>query len=134
MYNHILVPIAPDHIEENAAALEVANRLLAPGGKVSVVSVLEELPSYIGTYFSEEQMQKGTSDFIESLKAAVPADDIETHVVTGRPTNAILDWAKQHGTDCIIVSSHRPGLSDYFLGSTAARVVRHAQCCVVVLR
>ena len=38
------------------------------------------------------------------------------------------------GVDLIIVASHRPGLQDYFLGSTAAKVVRHAKCSVLVIR
>ena len=37
-------------------------------------------------------------------------------------------------TDCVVIASHRPGLQDYLLGSTAARVVRHAACSVHVLR
>ena len=36
--------------------------------------------------------------------------------------------------DCIVIGSHKPGLIDYLLGSTAARVVRHAPCAVHVLR
>jgi len=36
--------------------------------------------------------------------------------------------------DLIIVGSHKPGLQDYLLGSTAARVVRHAMCSVLVGR
>ncbi|MET0093936.1 MAG: universal stress protein [Sedimenticola sp.] len=30
--------------------------------------------------------------------------------------------------------AHRPGLSDFFLGSTAARIMRYANCSVHVLR
>ena len=32
------------------------------------------------------------------------------------------------------IASHQPGLQDYFLGSTAAKVVRHATCSVLVMR
>ena len=134
MYNHILVPVAPDHINDCSLSLDAASRLLADGGTVSVLSVLEELPSYIGSYFPAEQVQKSVSEFEERLGIAVEASNISTHVVTGHPTNSILDWAEKHKADCIIVASHQPGLSDYLIGSTAARVVRHAQCSVVVLR
>ncbi|MBE9477417.1 MAG: universal stress protein, partial [Proteobacteria bacterium] len=58
----------------------------------------------------------------------------DIQVITGHSANGILDYAEQNGTDCIIVASHRPGYQDYFLGSTAARVVRHATCAVHVLR
>ena len=53
---------------------------------------------------------------------------------TGHPANEILEAASKFDVDLIIVASHRPGLSDYFLGSTAARIVRHAQCPVLVDR
>jgi nucleotide-binding universal stress UspA family protein len=42
--------------------------------------------------------------------------------------------AEEKGADLIIIASHRPGLKDYFLGSTAAKVVRHAKCSVLVIR
>ncbi|MBT8411941.1 MAG: universal stress protein, partial [Octadecabacter sp.] len=44
------------------------------------------------------------------------------------------DFATDNSIDCIIMASHQPGLEDYFLGSTAARVVRHAKCSVHVIR
>ncbi len=134
MYNHILVPVAPDHINDCAKSLDAASRLLTDGGTVSVLSVLEELPSYIGSYFPPEQVQKSVSDFEDKLNASMESPKIGTHVVTGHPTNSILDWAEEHKVDCIVVASHQPGLSDYLIGSTAARVVRHAHCSVVVLR
>ncbi|WP_371932559.1 universal stress protein [Pararhizobium sp. IMCC21322] len=46
----------------------------------------------------------------------------------------MVEYAESNGVDCIIIASHRPGLQDYFLGSTAARVVRHAHCAVHVIR
>ncbi len=134
MYKHILVPVAPDHINDCSASLNAASRLLGEGGKVSVLSVLEELPSYIEAQFPEKHIQESIAEVSDALKASVSAANLEPHVVSGRPTNSILEWAAKHNVDCIVVSSHRPGLSDYLLGSTAARIVRHAQCSVVVLR
>ena len=37
-------------------------------------------------------------------------------------------------TDVIVMASHQPKFSDYLLGSTAARVVRHAKCSVLIAR
>ena len=55
-------------------------------------------------------------------------------LINGHSGLAISDYAQKENADCIIVGSHKPGLSDYFLGSTAARIVRHAHCSVIVLR
>ncbi|MBL4758209.1 MAG: universal stress protein [Rhizobiales bacterium] len=53
---------------------------------------------------------------------------------SGNASNAILDIAKEQNVDIILIGSHKPGLQDYLLGSTAARVVRHAECTVLVAR
>jgi nucleotide-binding universal stress UspA family protein len=34
----------------------------------------------------------------------------------------------------IIIGSHSPSMQDYLLGPNAARVVRHANCSVLVIR
>ncbi len=60
--------------------------------------------------------------------------DLETAVVAGSPGVAITDLAAKYGADLIVVGSHRSGLQEYFLGSTAARVVRRAPCALRVLR
>ena len=58
----------------------------------------------------------------------------QAKVMHGKPSTAILEAAKSLGADCIVIVSHKPGIEDYFIGSTAARVVRHAACSVHVYR
>jgi len=62
------------------------------------------------------------------------ARDAEVVVLVGHAGRSITDYAEETGADCIIVGSHRSELRDFFLGSTAACVVRHAPCAVHVLR
>ncbi len=133
MFNHILIPVAPSHAEEYEKAQKAAKLLLGPNGKVSVLSVLEEIPPYVGAHIPVGQVERNTQEVLADLDK-VFGDTAETNVIEGHSAQTILNWAKDHGVDCIIVSSHRPGFSDFFIGSTAARVVRHAQCNVVVLR
>jgi len=45
-----------------------------------------------------------------------------------------LQAAEDCDANLIMIASHKPGLRDYFIGSTAARVIRHAQCSVLVER
>ncbi|MFQ5760821.1 MAG: universal stress protein, partial [Acidiferrobacterales bacterium] len=42
--------------------------------------------------------------------------------------------AEKAGCDLIVMASQRPELKDYLLGPNAARVVRHANCSVLVAR
>jgi len=55
-------------------------------------------------------------------------------VIEGHSSRSILNHANSNDADLIIIASHQPGMQDYLLGSTAAKVVRHAKCAVHVLR
>lgn len=135
MYNHILVPVAPGDSDKHAESFATARKLLVEGGKLSVVSVLEEIPSYVvDAYMPAGQMEKNIAAVSNEMNSEFAQQDVDVHVISGHSVNSILDWADNNGADCIVISSHRPGFSDYLIGSTAARVVRHAKCSVVVLR
>ena len=134
MYKHILIPVAHAHEGEYAQALKTARTLLDADGRITVLSVLEEVPAYVEAHVPGGYMEDNIAESSVALKTEFGTEGVETAVMTGHAANTIIDWAKGHDVDCIVVSSHRPGLSDYFIGSTAARVVRHAQCAVHVLR
>ncbi len=135
MYKSILVPVAPDHERNIMAAIDLAETLRDEGGKITLLSVIDMIPPYVLQQLPDDQMTKN----VVSAKVKLQEDadghkNTDIQVVIGHSANSILDYAEKNGTDCIIVASHRPGYQDYFLGSTAARVVRHATCAVHVLR
>jgi nucleotide-binding universal stress UspA family protein len=135
MYKSILVPVAPDHERDIKAAIELAEILRDEGGKITLLSVIDMIPAYVMPQLPEDQMTKN----VVSAKVKLQEDadghkNTDIQVIIGHSANSILDYAEKNGTDCIIVASHRPGYQDYFLGSTAARVVRHATCSVHVSR
>ena len=135
MYKSILVPVAPDHERNIMAAIDLAEMLRDEGGKITLLSVIDMIPAYVMQQLPDDQMTKN----VVSAKVKLQEDadghkNTDIQVVIGHSANSILDYAEKNGTDCIIVASHRPGYQDYFLGSTAARVVRHATCAVHVLR
>ena len=135
MYKNIIVPIALDHGHDPAEAIAIAKALRAEGGKITLLSVIESVPSYIATYIPEGQMEKNRHEILESLEADAADDEyIDTRVIMGHPGAAIVDHANSNGVDLIVIASHKPGLQDFFLGSTAARVVRYSKCAVHVLR
>lgn len=135
MYKQILIPIALDHNPHTEEAFEIATKLLEPGGQITALSVQEAISSYVAPYLPEGQEAKNLARAEADLKAEVGARaNIQTRVVIGHVATAILECAEKQGADCIVIASHRPGLQDYLLGSTAARVVRHARCAVHVVR
>ena len=46
----------------------------------------------------------------------------------------VLEEAKVMQADLVVMSSHRPAMKTYFLGSNAGHVVRYAKCSVLVVR
>jgi len=135
MYKHILVPIAPEHSPLTGDALDVAKTLLDKDGRITALTVIEDIPSYISQYLPPGQMETNRAEAEAALKADLGgAKGVHVTAVIGHAAASILDFAETHGVDCIVIASHRPSIQDYFLGSTAARVVRHAKCSVHVLR
>ena len=135
MYSNILVLIAFDHERDTNAALAVARQLRAAGGRITALNVEEEVPQFVARYIPEDSRADSREAITEALRTRVGhAEDVEVAVVTGHGGEAIVEYARDHGIDCIVIASHRPGVQDYFIGSTAARVVRHAPCAVHVVR
>lgn len=135
MYKSILIPIAPDHQRDTKAAIDLAEVIRDKDSKVTLLSIVEFIPPYIAQQLPDDQMTKNVVD--AKVKLQEDADghrNTNIDVIVGHSANGILDYAEKNEIDCIIVASHRPGYQDYFLGSTAARVVRHAACAVHVLR
>lgn len=134
MYQNILVPITQDHAATIAGSMAAARALLSEGGRITLLTVLAEIPSYVSHYLPQDQLQRNLVDVRAELEAEFAGQGAAIEVRAGHAAQTILDLAREGGHDCIIIASHRPGMQDYFLGSTAARVVRHAQCAVHVLR
>ena len=135
MYKNILVPVLLDKDHDTAAAYEVAKALGSAGATFHVIHVLESIPAYASAQVPQEVLDRTRDEVVSDLTASAQAlPGAEVHMVNGHAGKAILDYAKAHGCDCIVVASHRPGMEDFFLGSTAARVVRHANCAVHVIR
>ncbi|ARC90598.1 universal stress protein [Rhodovulum sp. MB263] len=135
MYANILVPVAVDHAPDLGDVLTIARRLRSESGTITVLTVAEAIPPYVAQYLPEGQEEATRATIRQELAGALAGvSDIEIRVVTGHAGITIVDYAERHGVDLIVMHSHRPDLTDYFLGSTAARVVRHAPCAVHVVR
>lgn len=136
MYKKILVPIDLTDTDHGKETLAIAERLLTAGGEIIAINVLEEVPGYVaaelpGTIFEDTLLnaRKELDEVVSGSKSNVLVE-----IKRGSPASAIVATAEQQNVDLIIIASHKPGLADYFLGSTAARVVRHAKCPVLVDR
>lgn len=135
MYKNILVPLALTPECNSGRALEIAHLLAGKDGKIHALNVVEAIPGYVSSYLPENFHDLRQTEALTSLKAEIGGDTgVNAMVTIGHPGRAIVDHAEAHGCDCIVIASHRPGIGDLFLGSTAAWVVRHAATSVHVLR
>ena len=134
MYKKVIVALALDHgIGETI--IETARKLRDESGEILAVHVYEPPQGSVSTYLTDEDVANAFQTTKEALAARIgDATDVEAVILKGHSGRAITDYADKIGADCIVVGSHKPGLSDYFLGSTSARIVRHAPCSVHVVR
>ncbi len=134
MYKKIIVALALDHgISETALAK--AKLLLDPGGEIIALHVYEAPSGAAAAYISEDDLHRARRTAQQRLEERVrDVPEARAELVAGHSGRTIADFAKEQNADCIIMGSHKPELTDYLLGSTAARVVRHAPCSVIVLR
>lgn len=142
MFKKILYPI---DLEETECALgplaQVVDQVVANDAELYLIYVLPSLSNpLVASYFPanarEELTAKAKASMESFIDDNIPNAIRVTSVVTeGTPYEEILREAQELKVDLIMISSHnREGLERWLLGSTTAKVVRHAHCSVMVLR
>jgi len=140
MFQKILVPIDPNEAEFAGQAVDYAAGLAKQtGAVVRLIGVTPILTGYVTEFLPADYDVVAERDATEKLgvlaaTAKAHGATAETVVRLGSVYTEVIEEAKAWGADLIIVSSHRPSMSTYFLGSNAAQIVRHALCSVLVLR
>ncbi|MYL22570.1 universal stress protein [Halomonas alkaliantarctica] len=145
MYQKILVPV--DGSENAQHALEVACQLAKEQDTALVILHVPEILTHeatlawgIGTTAidaSRDELEKLGEKVIEHASNAAKERGIshlETVVEQGDPARTIIDQAKQHGVDAIVIGSR--GLSDLkglVVGSVSHKVSHSAPCRVITV-
>ena len=140
MYQKILIPVDladPDFVKP---ALETAVALArGSNGAVRLVNVIPMTPVMLAEYVPADfdAQQRFTSEealAIVATESGIEASRISTAVRQGGIYHEILEEAAAIKADLIVMTSHRPAMRTYFLGSNAGHVVRYAKCSVLVVR
>ena len=136
MYQTIIVPVDVNNSEKTADMLATAEKLGGKSAKIVLLNVIEAVPNYVAVYLPEGHHERVSTEAKQELDRIAKSTSLsaEVEVRVGHASQEILTVADQKKADAIIIASHRPGLEDYLLGSTASRVVRHAKCSVIVIR
>lgn len=137
MYGRIIVAVDLGHLEQARALFARAASLVDGGGEIRLLHVLEDVPGFVAAELPSDLEERRRAEAVVELRAMMePSRDLRVvhEVRHGAAAGQILQAAEDSGADLIMIASHKPGLRDYFIGSTAARVIRHAQCSVLVER
>ena len=109
----------------------------------ATLHVLTAVPDYgmpiVQQYFPVGFEDEVTAIALQELKAwlaeQVPDDvRVQPNVAEGKARAAILRIAKVVNSDLIVLAPRRQVTKDCSLGATAAHVVRHACCSVMIVR
>lgn len=140
-FTHVLVPT--DFSDSSASALDLAADLVRPGGAgITLLHVIEVPAGYTGEITVTDFARDLDRHAAEALDQAVARIQhrVKVPVVAksrvGYPGAQILAALEHDPTvDLVVMGSHgRTGIKRALLGSVAEKVVRHAQCPVLVAR
>ena len=140
MFQKILVPVDLADPEFAKPALTTAVELAkASGGAVRLVNVIPMTPVMLAEYVPPDfdVQQRGSAEealAIVAQESGLDAGKVSSVVRQGGIYHEVLEEAKTFGCDIIVMSSHRPAMKTYFLGSNAGHMVRYAKCSVLVVR
>ncbi len=140
MYNSILVPV--DLLEPdltNVAVRQAATMSKLFGSSVRLIHVMPITPIMLAEYLPADldTQQRTTAEVAIAKVAAesgIAADKVSSVVRQGGIYHEILSEADTWKADLVLMTSHRPAMRTYFLGSNAGHVVRYAKCSVLVVR
>ncbi|QDT56665.1 Universal stress protein [Caulifigura coniformis] len=144
-FQHVLVPV--DFSAESIQALHYgcafARNDKAPLSVLHAVQNLApltfggaEVVSNIAVQYADE----AEANARKALENVVPAEwmqglEIRREAVVGATAETILDYARSHQVDLIVVGTHgRGGVTRMLLGSVAEKIVQRAPCSVLVVR
>jgi nucleotide-binding universal stress UspA family protein len=141
MYRNILVAIDLDDPSDLRATLKTAAELNGfAGGTLHVMTVLPSFGmSMVGQFFPKGYEKEMAGKLLERLRQEIRPhlpDGMKVQHIVGEGTvyETVLRMAEKTKADLIVIGAHRPELKDYLLGPNAARVVRHADVSVLVVR
>lgn len=141
MYEHILLPVAPESVATDA--IPHAKRLARPtDATVHVVSAVDVPPTTRSTSWSDtaaHRIESRAQHRVESVTTTLEAAGVDTSgsVVRGDPRQVIATAIDDVDADVVVMPTHaRTGLERLLLGSITAHLVRTAPVpvCTVPIR
>lgn len=121
------LPAAIAQCEAFGASLHIV--VVVPDFGMSIVS------QHFPADFESKSLESARTALRDFIARNVP-DTLNARAIVAHGTiyKEIIETAKTIGADLIVMASHRPELKDYLLGPNTARVARHFDKSVLVVR
>mgnify|MGYP005850218011 CR=1 FL=1 len=145
MYKEILVPLDGSELAE--LAIPHAEALgKAFGSRVTLIYVVEPVsirkepgiigPTVVASLNIEEDMEAGREYLVGVAgRFADGETEVRTEVRHGYPASKICDFARENGTELIVMTTHgRSGVGRWVYGSVADKVLHGAHIPVLLIR
>jgi universal stress protein F len=141
MFHRLLITLDLAHEEQLPRLVQTAQRLLGEDpGSIHLLYVDQSLV-HQGSFplLDESTIEEHARESQQRLQALLEQWVPEPlrggcRVRHGTAYDQILEESRRLRPDAILMMSKRPGLSSYFIGANAEKVVRHADCSVFVIR
>ena len=143
-YKHILIPLDCSELAE--LALDDAFSLAQlSDAELTLFHVIPPIEHVMATetghpIFVDQQWdshQELAKEYLGDLCARVGCPDIKLNTVVemGMPAETIIEYARQHPVDLIVMATHgRSGLQRWVYGSVADKVLRGANVPILLVR
>ena len=140
-YQRILAAVDLTDLVHAKQVLDVADRMAVL--EVAPLEVLTVIPDFgmsvVSSFFPKDFEKMALENARQGLQtmldqAGHKAKSVTGHVAHGTVYDEISKAANALKADLIIMGAHRPELQDFLLGPNAARVVRHANQSVFIVR
>jgi nucleotide-binding universal stress UspA family protein len=139
---HLLVGL--DGSKRAPAVLDAAMTLARSlGGQLTLIRSVGLPPDVPQDFFKStdqtllDSLCAGARLYLEGCASTVPRNLLASsgiEVIVGAPWEAVCSTARRVAVDLIVIGSHGYGGIDRLLGTTAAKIVNHAPCSVMVVR
>ena len=140
MFDRILLAVDGSDHALHAAHTAAGLARSVNAKELRIIVAYDPIPMYLGEPNMQIVITNRSGEAEEILKDAIkevgdiPAE-IHTEIIEGDTAASIIDVAKTHKSDVIVMGSRGLGsFAGLVLGSTSQKVVSHAPCPVLIVR
>jgi nucleotide-binding universal stress UspA family protein len=136
MFRNILVPV--DFTPKNRRAIAAALDAAAPGGRITLLHVVEKIdlipPEELKEFY--EELMTAARIHMKRLASRVRGRRIREEIFLGKRTETIVRHARDRKIDLIVMNSHQvvPGKKGQDWGTISYKVAVLAPCPILLVK